>query len=209
MVTYGKFHVCRNIYIIGAGLHLGDLSSPSFIRILTLSYFQLTSNQTSLLQTSVQPLSDFHPTLVSDNHSEIIGHTHTLYKWAQHIRWSQVLPITLFQLSVNQLRSNCEPVLVSVCFTSDRILTIPTSPIFLLFSNVLWLSYLLIFLSPLFHFHSPLPYQSACPFMFPPAINIMYSYFLMLSYHVLTWTSCVRGQFQSETEQVQSQIGTG
>ena len=60
------------------------------LRVLTLTW---TPSQTSV-QLPSDPLSDLRPTRVSDNYSKMIGHTHILYKWVQHISWSQVLPIT-------------------------------------------------------------------------------------------------------------------
>jgi len=69
-----------------------------FIYFIYLSIAHSLASTRSLLWTSVRPLSNFCPTPVSDLRPEIIGQTHISYEWVQHISWSQVLPVTLFQL---------------------------------------------------------------------------------------------------------------
>ena len=59
------------------------------------------SFRTPLWPLLLLPLSDFCLTLVSNDCPKIIGHTCISYEWAQHISGSQVLSVTLFQLSVN------------------------------------------------------------------------------------------------------------
>ena len=78
----------------------------SYIQLISVS--RLLSNLLCL--TSVKLLSNSSLWWLFQNYRIY----HILYEWVQHISWSQILPVTLFQLPVNQLWSDSEPVPVSL-----------------------------------------------------------------------------------------------